>query len=365
MAAPLSPDGLVNALRSEGCRVVTVDEWRTHNRNHKGPWGPVHGVMVHHTVSSGENSSVDLCYNGYSGLPGPLCQGVIGKSGTIYIISAGRSNHAGGGDPDVFAAVKAENYGDRPPAPNVGNSDGMDGNAHFYGWECVNLGDGKDPWPDAQVDAIVRASAAVCRAYGWTSKSVIGHKEWSDDKSDPRGPGSVVDMPVLRAKIAERLSHDAGWSPGTTAPPTNGAPVSIPNRTHLHRPENLTLLDGIPQTIYWTQEYQDDAQGHGAGGKTVGSNLRYVGEILATVSGLQTNEVIEFYPAEEDSSGNRMGNGEPVQVVGRAEGFHPVRVAVPVVGTVTNRLVFDVVSRTSMPVTLEDVQVKLMSWPNA
>ena len=31
--------------------VVEVGDWRTHNRNHKGPWGPVHGVMIHHTVT--------------------------------------------------------------------------------------------------------------------------------------------------------------------------------------------------------------------------------------------------------------------------------------------------------------------------
>ncbi|MQT03211.1 N-acetylmuramoyl-L-alanine amidase, partial [Streptomyces jumonjinensis] len=26
--------------------------------------------------------------------------------------------------------------------------------------------------------AVEKASAAICRAYGWSQRSVIGHKEW-------------------------------------------------------------------------------------------------------------------------------------------------------------------------------------------
>lgn len=369
MAAPLTPDAFVNALRAEGVKVVEIGSWRTHNRGDRGDgWGPIHGVMVHHTVSSGDASSVELCRAGYSELPGPLCHGVIGKSGIVYIVSAGRSNHAGGGSPTVLNAVINEDYGDYPPATHhhEGVTGAVDGNARFYGWECVNLGDGKDPWPEAQVDAVIRASAAVCRAYGWSAKSVIGHKEWSDYKSDPRGPGDVVDMARLRAKITERLAHPASWNPSEPTPtPAPGGNVTAPNRTHLARTENMTLLDGIPQTVYWTSEYQDDAQGHGAGGKTVATNVRYHGILNVSVSGLGLGEVIEVYGAEEDSNGNRMGNGEAAQVNGRMEGFHPIRVAVPVMGTVGNRLVFDLVSRSGSPVTVEEVQLKLFSWPNA
>jgi hypothetical protein len=211
MATPLTPTKFVGALRAEGVRVVEVGDWRNHNRNRVGPWGPVNGVMVHHTVTSGTNSSVELCRKGYSGLPGPLCHGVVAKDGTIYVIGYGRTNHAGAGDDDVLRAVVAE----RPlPAPNETNTDG---NRHFYGFECVNLGDGEDPWPPAQVEAMVRAAAAICRAHGWGrdgDTSVIGHKEWQPGKVDPRGPG--VSMPDIRKRVAERLDHEPGWSPGTT-----------------------------------------------------------------------------------------------------------------------------------------------------
>jgi hypothetical protein len=363
VAEPLAPDALVNALRAEGCRVVTVDQWRTHNRNHKGPWGPIHGVMVHHTVSKGDQASVDLCYDGYEGLPGPLCQGVIGKDGTVYVISAGRANHAGGGDPNVLAAVKDERYNATPPKPQVGNAAGIDGNRYFYGWECVNLGDGKDPWPAAQVEAIVRASAAVCRVYRWTEKSVIGHKEWSRDKSDPRGPGDVVDMPKLRAKIAERLAHPASWSPTAPATPTTGTRMK-PDRLLVRRPENLTLLHGIPQTVYWTQEFPDDANQHGDGGKTVGTNVVYNGIVNLRLTGLKLGEYVEVYAAEEDANGNLLGESEiRAQIDGRMEGFHPVAKSVPVHGSVANRLVIRVVAYASAPVTLEDAWLSLHTDP--
>ncbi|WP_432135140.1 N-acetylmuramoyl-L-alanine amidase [Streptomyces sp. bgisy154] len=223
MADPLSADRLVAALRAEGVHVVEHDGWRTHNRNHKGAWGPVNGVVVHHTVSSGTTSSVELCYTGYAELPGPLCHGVIPKDGSVHLVGNGRANHAGGGDPRVLAAVTEESYGSAPPAAaeHQGSGGAVDGNAHFYGFECVNLGDGKDPWPTAQVEAIVRTTAAICRAHGWTAKSVIGHKEWSDWKNDPRGPG-MPSMPDLRSRIAARLS-----GPATTPAPTPEDDMSL------------------------------------------------------------------------------------------------------------------------------------------
>lgn len=219
MATPLSAAALVAALRAEGVRVVEHRSWRTHNRNHVGAWGPVHGVMVHHTVTSGTSGSVDLCYNGRSDLPGPLCHGVVAKDGTVYLVGHGRANHAGLGDGDVLAAVRAERA---LPADNEADTDG---NARFYGFECVNLGDNRDPWPKEQVEAVVRASAALCRAHGWGKQgatSVIGHSEWQPGKVDPRGPG--ISMGDVRRRVAERLRHPAGWSPGSTAVPTPEPP---------------------------------------------------------------------------------------------------------------------------------------------
>ncbi|WP_369383951.1 N-acetylmuramoyl-L-alanine amidase [Streptomyces sp. cg36] len=102
-----------------------------------------------------------------------------------------------------------------------GSSGAIDGNSHFYGFECENLGDGRDPWPAAQLDAIERTAAAICRIHSWSARSVIGHLEWSDWKNDPRGFG----MPDMRARIGRRLG-------GKPSGPTTPAPVTV-SLTHV------------------------------------------------------------------------------------------------------------------------------------
>ncbi|AEM85027.1 peptidoglycan-binding protein [Streptomyces violaceusniger] len=204
MATPLTADRLLKALRDEGLEVHEYRDWRTHNRNSKGPWGPVNGVMIHHTVTKGTDSSVELCYDGHSALPGPLCHGVIDKAGAVHMVGHGRANHAGLGDSDVLRAVVDESA--LPPD----NEADTDGNRHFYGFECINLGDGEDPWPEAQKLAIEKVSAAICRAHGWTQRSVIGHLEWQPGKIDPRG----FTMDSMRGRIGKRL----GAKPDGPAP---------------------------------------------------------------------------------------------------------------------------------------------------
>ncbi|MEV4974459.1 peptidoglycan-binding protein [Streptomyces scopuliridis] len=195
MAIPLTAAQFLTALRGEGLTVVETPGWSTHNRNHKGAWGPLHGVMIHHTVTSGTAATVRLCHDGHSALPGPLCHGVIAKDGTVHLVGYGRANHAGLGDGDVLQAVIAERT---PPADRQADTDG---NRYFYGFECVNLGNGTDPWPAAQLEAIERVSAAICRAHGWTQRSVIGHKEWQPGKIDPLG----FTMDSMRERIGARL----------------------------------------------------------------------------------------------------------------------------------------------------------------
>ncbi|MFE9886886.1 peptidoglycan-binding protein [Streptomyces scopuliridis] len=215
MATPLSAAAFIGALRAEGVRVVEVGSWRTHNRNSKGAWGPVHGVMIHHTVTSGTAATVRLCKDGHAALPGPLCHGVIAKDGTVHLVGYGRANHAGLGDDDVLQAVTAERT---LPADRQANTDG---NRHFYGFECENLGDGKDPWPAAQLEAIERVSVAICRAHKWSARSVIGHLEWQPGKVDPRG----FTMASMRDRVADRL---AAAKPKPPAKPPAAKPVCEP-----------------------------------------------------------------------------------------------------------------------------------------
>ncbi|MFF5001692.1 N-acetylmuramoyl-L-alanine amidase [Streptomyces phaeochromogenes] len=211
MATPPTAKRFADALRAEGLIVVEVGDWEDHNRNSKGPWGPVHGVMIHHTVTSGSRRTVEICRDGYSGLPGPLCHGVITKDGRVHLVGYGRANHAGLGDDDVLRAVINETP---VPADNEANTDG---NRHFYGFECENMGDGEDPWPAAQLLAIEKTAAALCRHHGWDEDSVIGHLEWQPGKSDPRG----FTMASMRARVAKRL----GKKPSPVTLPKPSKPV--------------------------------------------------------------------------------------------------------------------------------------------
>lgn len=197
MSEPLTADRFLRALLDEGLEVVEVDGWRTHNRNSVGPWGGVHGVMIHHTVTQGTANTIQVVRDGYAGLPGPLCHGMIAKDGTVHLVGYGRANHAGLGDPGVLAAVIAEHALPGDTAATV------DGNRAFYGFECENLGSGTDPWPAAQLDAIERAGAAICRVHGWGAQSVIGHLEWQPGKIDPKG----FAMAGMRNRIAGRLGQ--------------------------------------------------------------------------------------------------------------------------------------------------------------
>ncbi|MEV0526059.1 N-acetylmuramoyl-L-alanine amidase [Streptomyces sp. NPDC050439] len=216
MAEPLSPRSFVDALRYEGLNVLEVGDWQHHNRNSRGPWGPVHGVMIHHTVSKGSAATVTICRDGHAALPGPLCHGVITKDGRVHVVGYGRANHAGLGDPDVLAAVIAEKA---PPADNEAS---VDGNRHFYGFECENLGDGKDPWPDVQIEAIVRVIAALCRRHGWSARSALRHLDWQPGKVDPRGPG--MDWADVHKRVAKRLRAKP---PGTPLPLPQKPTVSL------------------------------------------------------------------------------------------------------------------------------------------
>ncbi|AMD42774.1 endolysin [Streptomyces phage Xkcd426] len=242
MAAPGTAARFLAALKAEGLTVREHDGWKTHNRNHKGAWGPLHGVMVHHT-GGGESGSSGILYNGIEGLPGPLCHGGIHKDGVVELIGWGRANHAGGGDPDVLAAVKAETY----PLPKTDKHDGepgsVDGNAHFIGYECINKGDGRDPWPPIQLEAIARAVAAVCRLYGWNVNSTLRHMDWSDWKPDPKG----VDWTKMRARITAILAGPPNATPMSNwvdgdADGAPGKPIPVPTTPAPSKPKPLPVV---------------------------------------------------------------------------------------------------------------------------
>ncbi|WP_436772075.1 N-acetylmuramoyl-L-alanine amidase [Yinghuangia sp. YIM S09857] len=247
MATPLTADRMLTALRAEGLTVVEHPGWRTHNRNGGGrAWGPVHGVMIHHTAGT-PPSDRGIVISGRSDLPGPCAQAYAARDGVVTLTGHGRANHAGGGDGRVLDAVIAEDYGDRPPAPrkHEGSPGAADGNARFYGLECSDPGRG-GAWPAEMYDAAVRWAAAICRAHGWTEQSVIGHKEWSDWKPDPQ-----FDMVQFRRDVAARLGTAPSQpEPPRPTPPPPSAPPVVSLRAMVNSAKADPPKQGTPTSNY-------------------------------------------------------------------------------------------------------------------
>jgi hypothetical protein len=239
MADPMFGATLVRLLVGEGLTVKAPhSDWMDHQRDSATgkPFGQVHGTMLHHTAALNAYATV---YAGRSGLPGPLAHAYIDKAGVVWMCSDGRANHAGGGDPMVLNAVINESYSVAPPKTRYheGSPGAADGNDAFYGFECENLGNGADPWPEVQYNAMVKAVAAIHRFYQWSEKSCIGHLEWSDQKVDPRG----WPMTQFRADLKECLAQKPGMWPTVTV--ENGVTIPKEDRDAIAR--TVLTLDGV------------------------------------------------------------------------------------------------------------------------
>lgn len=140
------------------------------------------GILLHHTggPSSGDLPTLKVLQNGRSDLPGPLCQIGVGRYGTVAVVTDGRANHAGKGNAEALHRVMKE----EPPAARPGPDD-TDGNAWFIGIEIENQGNGTDPYPPNQANAVVATCLAICRDRGWGPNRIIGHKQWTRRKNDP------------------------------------------------------------------------------------------------------------------------------------------------------------------------------------
>lgn len=190
------PADLPKQLRDAGLNVVEIEGWHTRGRPaSKGPFHPV-GVLWHHTGSAdgGKPYAQWLATVGRSDLPAPLCHLSIGRDGTVYVVAAGRANHAG--------VAKAS-----------GSVSGGDGNALYVGVECQNTG--SEGWRVAQREAMLTTAVVLARILGCSAEAERGHKETSiTGKWDP----GKFDMDAFRKSIAARL-HQA-------PPPAKVAPTA-------------------------------------------------------------------------------------------------------------------------------------------
>src|SRR5690349_5010376 len=179
MATKMKNLGLIDHLRRWGLKVEEKDGWRYRGRPYN--FYP-RAVICHHTASgssSGNFASEGVVTAGRSDLPGPLCQFLLGRDGTVKTIAAGYANHAGYGGP--MAGIP-ENQG----------------NTFSIGIEAENNGVG-ETWSPKQLRAYYRLCAALLDWMGITDVSkVFGHKEWAAGrKIDPAG----INMDKFRAQV--------------------------------------------------------------------------------------------------------------------------------------------------------------------
>lgn len=255
MARPMTAVQTVAQLTLWRVPFKPVVGWETRSRNHVGPFDDVNGFMVHHTGDDLPDS-VDLrvIVNGRSDLPGPLAQFGCDDAGLIYLVGCGRANHAGGGDPNVLRAVVNENYGGAPPAPHehTGSPGSVDGNSRFYGVETFYSGSFA---PSPRVyKSLVLLAAAICDFHDWSAKSVIGHREWSDWKSDP----GHVSMTKFRDDVAEALRNGPEKDPDPEPPKQTSTTRVIRARRLLN--EGLDLLDAAVEggRVHTVKDVRDE-----------------------------------------------------------------------------------------------------------
>lgn len=214
MAKPMTAVQFVSQLKRWGILYhEDFSDWATHNRGNRGNgWGPVHGIVEHHTGA--DNTSPEFLYHGSSELPGPLCHVGNDVDGILHLIGWGRTNHAGGGDPRVLQHVINEDYGQHILVPQFheGQNGSYDGNGVFYGIE--NMYSGTHPMTTKQMHTAILFAAAICEFHQWTELSVIGHGEWSNWKNDPSENGKkMMDMVQFRSYVKAALKDGPGHSP--------------------------------------------------------------------------------------------------------------------------------------------------------
>ena len=240
MSPPLTAAEIRAAFKHWHVPYYEVPGWESRSN---GNWfKDITGLMYHHTAGSGSDKQErGIITNGHASLSGPLANFGVRDDGVIDIIARGCANHAGGGDPDVLAAVRKESYTHYPPKTDKhhNESGSVGGNSYFMGWESYYGGPG-DPTVNAlQHRVTILSMAAMTWALAkksgitWTSKSTIGHKEWSDWKPDPAG----VDMKDARRQIQWCLDNgpDAAYAWYKTGKQTTGVPVAQTQRAYRGR----------------------------------------------------------------------------------------------------------------------------------
>lgn len=209
-------------LRKYGLTVVEIDGWQ--NRAFGGQdLAEVRGVMWHHTATPRSNfngsdaPTLGTCLNGNAYTPGPLCQIMLGRSGTVYVLAAGLCNHAGYG---AAAGIPVDT-----------------GNHYFIGIEMESSGIAPADWTADQLRVAPYLGAALELEYlqhlPEGLRAQIGHKEYTGARTpDLAGKIDPYEWPGgedgLRASINACIAEFRGGTPAPAPAPALPVPASNP-----------------------------------------------------------------------------------------------------------------------------------------
>jgi len=172
-----------------GSKLQALPDWQSYGH---GDYGPIWGVMVHHTGNAAADAM--SIRNGRPDLEGPLSNLHIAQDGTVTIVAAGVCWHAGAGS---YPGIPTDN-----------------GNRVLIGIECAWPRDTsitpatqtRERWPDAEIISMRDTVAAILNKLGFGSDRVIGHKEYNhiDKKWDPGN----LDLGWFRQEVAKAQRGD-------------------------------------------------------------------------------------------------------------------------------------------------------------
>lgn len=180
---------LADRMRRTQLKVVEIADWRTRG---SATFAPV-GSVDHDTVGArtGNIPSLGIIINGRSDLAGPLYEVVVARDLTVYVVAAGRANHAG-----------------------TGGWRGLAGNSTVWGVALENVGTDDEPITGAQWDALARVHAELARG-AYDVRNVCQHFEWAPTRkvdawrADPAG---------FRSRVQHYLDHPPGSEPEPAKP---------------------------------------------------------------------------------------------------------------------------------------------------
>lgn len=229
---------VLEVLQAAGLDVEAEPGWETrrgsrYSFDHR-PGGTL-GMIVHHTAAGGSADMPcrNICVNGRSDLKGPLVQFLLGRSGKLLLISQNRCNHAGRGSSEVIkdleagrditaefdagqGAYNARNFSER-------QNDYKKGNGRFWGIEVENNGIGEE-YSQAQIKALVKICAAMCKWQGWSHNQIIHHREWTSRKYDMSYTGP------LREYVQKMMASSQWRVPKAAVQSGTKPPVTPPKR---------------------------------------------------------------------------------------------------------------------------------------